>query len=119
MPSDLITIQNLRVITRIGVPDSERGEPQELSLCIRMRPARPLSGLGDDISRTVDYYRVSQSVLKLAARGERRLIETLADEVATMLLADFELAEVNVEVRKFILPETEYVAVSVSRRSEK
>lgn len=115
MHSDFITIQNLRAITRVGVPNSERGEPQEVSICLRLCPSGSLTGLGDEIGATVDYYQVSQRVLKVAADGERRLIETLAEDVATALLQDFELREVTVEIRKFILPETEYVAVSITK----
>ncbi len=118
VPPDRITIQNLRAITRVGVPDSERGEPQEISVSLRLLPAFPLADLGDDIARTVDYYQVCQEVLKLAAGGERRLLETLAEDLAAMLLARFDLAEVGVELKKFVLPETEYVAVELVRRRD-
>ena len=115
---DTITIAGLRAITRIGVPDAERSEPQEVALTVVLTPGSPLAGLGDQIGNTVDYYEVSQRLLKLAAGRPRKLIETLAEEAAEMLLAEFPLRAAAVEVRKFILPETEYVAVRVERRRD-
>ena len=116
MTPDTIRIQNLRAVTHIGVPDSERSAPQSVSICLRLVPEAGLGDLGDEVTRTVDYYEVSQRVLKLAADRPRKLIETLAEEVAEMLLDEFPLSEVGVEIRKFILPETDYVSVSIDRR---
>ena len=117
MPPDTIRIQRLRAATTIGVPDAERAAPQEVEFCLRLVPERGFVGLGDDVGQTVDYYEVSQRVLELAADGARKLIETLAEDVATALLEGFPLEEVGVEVRKFILPETEFVTVEITRRA--
>ena len=47
----------------------------------------------------------------------RKLIETLADEVATDLLKEFSLRWIEVTVRKFILPNAEWISVFVRRES--
>jgi dihydroneopterin aldolase len=44
-----------------------------------------------------------------------KLIETLADGLAAHLLATFPIERIRLEIRKFILPDTRYVAVSVVR----
>ena len=44
-----------------------------------------------------------------------KLIETLADELATHLLERFSLAEVEIELCKFILPDTKHVSVRIRR----
>jgi dihydroneopterin aldolase len=41
----------------------------------------------------------------------------LAEEIAAMLLEEFETKAVRVEVQKFILPETRHVAVRIERRA--
>ena len=51
----------------------------------------------------------------LAAARPRRLIETLALDIAGEILARFAVASVDVELRKYILPDTDYVAVRLSR----
>ena len=53
------------------------------------------------------------------AGRQDKLIETLAHEMAEHLLRHFELVRVDLELRKFILPETKYVAVKVTRWRER
>jgi dihydroneopterin aldolase len=43
------------------------------------------------------------------------LIETAAVEIAGVVLREFRPRRVSVEVKKFVLPEAEYVSVRVSR----
>jgi dihydroneopterin aldolase len=58
---------------------------------------------------------VTEFVKDLSLARPRRLIETLADEIAMALLTRFPLRAVNVELRKFILPDAAFVAVRVHR----
>jgi dihydroneopterin aldolase len=44
-----------------------------------------------------------------------KLIETLADRLGTHLLERFAMQKIVVELRKFVLPDTKFVAVTVSR----
>lgn len=118
MTRDRIQVQGLRLETRVGVPDEERAEPQEVAIDLLLVPDSRLSGLGDEIGRTVDYYEVTQALARVAAEGERKLIETLAEDLAKAAL-DFDgVVAVTVTVRKFILPETDWVSVTVSLPSE-
>jgi FolB domain-containing protein len=110
-----ILIAGLRVKTHIGVPDEERAAEQDIEIDIRIQPMRGFLEMGDDLSRTIDYAQVSERVCSLAGARPRRLIETLAEEVAGLILAEFEARFVEVELRKFILPQTRHVAVRCSR----
>lgn len=113
--SDLIEIRRLRVSTHIGVPDEERAVSQTLLVTIRMTPSQNFDGLADEISRTVDYYAVSLEIQALASARPRRLIETLAVELADHLLGNHPLSHVAVSIEKHILPDTECVAVHLER----
>lgn len=115
MEADWIEIRGLRVSTRIGVPEAERSEPQSLLIDLRMRPLRNFSRMQDSIEATVDYFAVSQRIVAIAAGQPRQLIERLADDVAATVLKEFAVRRVEVTVRKFILPETEYVAAHCVR----
>jgi len=106
-----IRIDSLRVKTWIGVPDAERMEAQEIEIDIRIQPSRNFAEMQDDINLTVDYAAVCQRVSEVAAERPRRLIESLAQEICEMILKDFAATSAEVEIRKFILPETRYVAV--------
>jgi dihydroneopterin aldolase len=112
---DQIEIRNLEVTTHIGVPEEERREPQRLSVTLILEPNRSFEGLEDRIENTVDYAAVCEAVKKVAATRPRQLVETLAEEVASHLLNRFPIWRISVEIRKFILPETEYVAVRIER----
>jgi FolB domain-containing protein len=113
---DIIEIRRLRVRTHIGVPDEERAEAQTLHVTVRMVPGQGFAGLGDEISRTIDYHAVALEIQALAAARPRRLIETLAVEIADHLLAGHPLCSVAVSIEKHILPDTECVAVHIERR---
>jgi dihydroneopterin aldolase len=106
-----IWIKGLRVRSHVGVLPEERLEDQELHVDICYQPASPFPYMNDDIMRTIDYNAVAQRVRVLASEGSRHLVETLAADVARLLVDEFHAVSVTVEVRKFILPETDYVAV--------
>ena len=115
MSADTIEIRRLRVSTHIGVPDDERAEPQTLLVTLVMTPGQNFDGLADEISRTIDYYAVSLEIEALAAARPRRLIETLATDIAAHLLENHPLAKVAITIEKHILPNTECVAVHIER----
>ena len=116
-PPDQIIISQLVVSSRIGATEEERRHPQELRVSLVMEPVGGFSNLGDLLENTVDYHAVAQVVKALAARGERLLIETLAEEIARHLLDNYQLGAVEVELRKYVLPDAKHVAVKLRRES--
>lgn len=117
MAEDEIQIEELELLARIGVFAEERAQPQRLTISLTLQPAHSFAQLGDDLARTVDYAAVCEEARNFVAGREGKLIETLAHEMAGHLLRHFGLARIDLELRKFILPETKYVAVRVSRES--
>lgn len=110
-----IRIEALRVRTQIGVPDQERADWQEVEIDLHIEPALEFPAMQDDITRTIDYALVCERIAELAAARPRKLIETLAEEIANLVRLDFGAWSVEVEVRKFILPQTRHVAVRCRR----
>jgi len=107
-----IEIHRLQVDAVIGVPEEERAAPQTLFLSLSIVPVASFGEMADRIEQTVDYDAVARRVRAVAGEKPRHLIETLADEVARMVLTEFpSAAEVGVEVEKHILPDTEAVTV--------
>lgn len=113
--ADTILIRSLELSARIGVPEEERANPQRLTVSLALEPQAGFAGLGDDITRAVDYFQVCLAVKELAKARPRALIETLAEEIAALLLERFPLRAAEVELRKFILSDTEFVAVKIRR----
>ena len=113
--ADEICIDQLELSAHIGVSDGERAEAQRLTVSLVLEPRRGFDALGDDIANAVDYFAVCEVVRQLAAAHPRRLIETLASEIAEMLLACYPLAAVEVEVRKYILQDAQFVSARLRR----
>lgn len=119
MPEDdYITLHGLGLTARVGVPEAERAVPQRLSGDVTLWPAAPLAELGDDLDRTVNYSQAAGLCRQTVARGEYRLIETLADTLCADLLRAFPLKKVRVTLRKFILPDTDAVSVTLTCRGD-
>ena len=112
---DVIAIRELEVHFHVGVPDAERARAQRLLLDVEMERDVSSAAAEDDLSQTVDYYAVSRRLLRLGEGRSWRLIETLAVEIADLILREFGVLRVTVEVRKFILPEARHVSVRVTR----
>jgi len=109
---DRIAIHDLTVFFHVGVPDAERAQPQRLALTVEME--RDFSALGDDLERAIDYEAVSRRLLLFGEGRSWKLIETLAGDLAEMILREFKPARVTVEVKKFILPRTRHVSATVT-----
>ena len=114
--SDAIIVRKLELSAHIGVPDEERARAQRLTVDLTLVPVRDFRNLGDDLANTVDYFSLTRRVQALADERPRRLIETLAHEIAGCCLDEFAIREVDVELHKYILPDTAHVSVRVSRR---
>lgn len=105
-----IWIKSLKVQSQIGVSEAERQQPQELHVDLSIQPTAPFPYMNDDVMRTIDYAAVANRVQGLAEEGPRHLIETLAADIARLIVDEFHAVAVVVEVRKFVLPNAEYVA---------
>ena len=113
---DRIHIEQLEVHGRVGVLDSERVEPQRLIFNVTLWPE--IAEPRDDIGNTVNYSEVAVWLSQFVNQHDYKLIETLAEETAAHLLAQFKVRKVAVEVRKFVLPDTDYVSVTAIRENE-
>jgi dihydroneopterin aldolase len=112
---DRIIIQDLTVHFHIGVPAQERANPQRLTLSAEIE--YDFSRLGDNLGRATDYFALSQRMLDFGRGRSWKLIETLALDLAEMILRDYKPSRVTVEVKKFIIPQATHVSARVTRPS--
>jgi len=110
-----ITISNLEVFYHVGVTDEERAKPQRLLVTVEMDHDFSAAIAGDNLAETVDYNAVSQRLLKFGDGCHWQLIETLSADIASMVLEEFKPKAVTVEVKKFVISQASYVAVSITR----
>ena len=111
-----IKIADLEVFYRVGVPDAERAQPQRLLLTVEMEFDFSNAAKTDSIANTIDYFAVSQRLLKFGDGKSWRLIEKLAADICEMILAEFKPQSVTVEVKKFPVQQARHVSVSLTKR---
>jgi dihydroneopterin aldolase len=112
---DQIHIEQIEISAHIGVPVEERASAQKLTFNITLWPIRRMDDLGDKIGRAVNYAAVCAEVKKFVGARKDKLIETLANALALHLVSVFEIRRTTIELRKYILPDVEFVSVRVTR----
>ena len=91
-------------------------KPQRLLLTVKMETDFSAAAKSDSIGDTIDYFAVTQRLLKFGDGREWRLIEKLAADIADAILSEFKPAEVTVEVKKFVIPQARHVSVTLAKR---
>lgn len=112
---DKIVIKDLELDAQIGVTEAERAHPQKLLISVELELDLSVAGRTDAESATTDYAAVANRIRKLVAERPRKLIEAVADEIADAILTNKLARAVTVEVRKFSVPRSRYVAVQITR----
>ena len=110
-----IHIERLQVDAHVGVSAEERSKRQLLLLNVTLFPYA--GAVVDELAETIDYSALAEMVRDVGARGEYMLIETLAENVVTEVMTKFAALRVKVEVRKFVLPDADYVSVTAVREA--
>jgi dihydroneopterin aldolase len=110
-----ISIVDLEVFYRVGVPDAERAQPQRLLLTVEMESDFTAAAKSDSIADTINYFAITQRLLKFGDGREWKLIEKLAADIADTVLKEFKPQSVAVEVKKFIIPEARHVSVRFTK----
>src|SRR5215469_6968258 len=100
-----ISIVDLEVHYRVGVPDEERARPQRLLLTVEMHFDFSQAAETDSIQLTIDYAAVSQKLLEFGQGKSWKLIEKLGADICQMIQTEFKPAGVSVEIKKFVIPE--------------
>jgi FolB domain-containing protein len=112
---DVIHIHDLEVFYRVGVPDEERAQPQRLLIDIELHLDFRPAAATDDLTKTINYFDVTQRLLKFGEGREWKLIEKLAEDIASTLLTTYRPTRVRVEIKKFIIPQTRHISVAITR----
>ncbi|HUY29952.1 MAG TPA: dihydroneopterin aldolase [Acidimicrobiales bacterium] len=118
--TDAIEIRGLRVLGVHGVLASEREQPQPFELDLTVDADLAPAALADDLGATVDYGRLAAVASRVVAQESFQLLETLADRVASAVLAhDARVDAVTVVLRKSRPPlpvDLSSVGVRITRR---
>ena len=97
---DRIVVEGLRADTVIGVYGWERMVRQELRIDLALHCDLREAGATDDVSRTVDYKKLTEAVRARVESSRYLLIETLACDIAECCLERDRVSRVTVRVNK-------------------
>ncbi|HEX7249150.1 MAG TPA: dihydroneopterin aldolase [Burkholderiales bacterium] len=114
---DAILIRDLRVEALIGIHKRERHVRQTLSIDLDIGLPGTAVFASDKVADTIDYEQAALRIGALAASQHFRLVETLAERIARLLLDDMGAPWVRVSVAKIgILGNAKFVGVTIERR---
>ena len=96
---DKIILHDCQFLTTIGITEQEKGTPRALHIDIELYTDIRGAAAQDHISATVSYSDVHALIAPLVQQRTWDLIETVAQQVANQILAEFPLQGVLVRVR--------------------
>ncbi|HAS6173982.1 TPA: bifunctional dihydroneopterin aldolase/7,8-dihydroneopterin epimerase [Vibrio vulnificus] len=116
MALDKVFIEQLEVITTIGVYDWEQQIKQKLVLDIEMAHDNRPAGKSDDVADALDYAQVSEAVLNHIESGRFLLVERVAEEVAELIMTQFSVSWIRIRLAKpGAVPQARAVGVVIER----
>jgi len=115
--TDIVYVRNLVFKTIIGVLPHERDTPQPVCISLELTVDTAPAAKSKDLSDTLDYAFLAEAVEALAIEEQCLLVETLAQQIAGLALAQPLVQAVRVNVGKpDALQKAEQVGVEIYRR---
>ena len=97
---DIVFINDLRIETIIGIYDWERRVKQTVSLDLEMAADIRAAAATDAIEDTLNYKAVAKRLIAFVGESRFQLVETLAEKVADIVLAEFDVKWLKLTVHK-------------------
>jgi len=115
LSGDRIFVENLVVSCRVGITEKERSRRQAVILDLHIFRDLREAGISDDRGKTSDYAALRESVFELVSRGEFKLLESIAEKVASRLLEGAAVSQVNVKIRKKKYSTSPNIGIEITR----
>ena len=113
--ADKLVISDLVAECRIGVYEWEQANPQHVWIDLELAIDAAKAAALDDVKATIDYGRLVSAVTQHVQHKPFGLLETIAEDVASLILKEFAVSQVLVRVKKRALPGLDYAAVEITR----
>ena len=116
---DKIILRDIQFHGYHGVAEAERQLGQKYEIDLELMTDLSAAGKTDDLTDTIDYAQVVQRVIEIGTQGSFQLFEALAETIAESILAQFQIEEVRITVKKLsppIAPTLTYAGVEIHRK---
>ncbi len=97
---DRIFFRDIRVEAVVGIWEWERRITQTVSIDLEFSTDVRKAAENDSIEDTLDYKRVAKRVIEYVGNTRFRLVESLADSLAALVIREFGVSRVQVSVAK-------------------
>ncbi len=98
--TDKIFIKELRIPCLIGIFDWERKKKQIVSIDLEFPSSILKSAKSDNIRDAADYKKIAKRTIDYVSSSKFYLIEALIENLAQVLLKEFKLKEITLQVEK-------------------
>jgi dihydroneopterin aldolase len=116
---DKIFLEDLRVEAVIGIWEWERRVRQTISLNLELQTDVKRAAASDEIEAALDYKSIAKELIRVVETSEFKLVETLAETLARIVVTDFGVAWVKLSVSKpGAIEGSRNVGVLIERTSE-
>ncbi|MDH3408251.1 MAG: dihydroneopterin aldolase, partial [Gammaproteobacteria bacterium] len=88
---DIIFLHDLRVETVIGIWEWERKIRQTVAIDLDMSADIRRAAASDSVDDTLNYKLVAKRIQQFVADSSFQLVETLAEKIAEIVLAEFDV----------------------------
>ncbi len=100
------------------MPEAERREAQRLLISLEMNVASFVhAAKTDDLSRTINYYEGGAAHAARGGEASAPVAGNFGRGYLTDLLKSYPMQKLTLEIKKFILPDTQYVSVRIERHA--
>ena len=99
-PRRKVFVRGLVLDAHIGAYDSEKGATQPIKIDFEAEVIEPANPVSDSMEDVVCYDRMTQGIKAIIAEGHIKLVETLAERVADLVLSHPMVLSVFVRIVK-------------------
>jgi len=97
---DIIYLHDLKIDTVIGIFEWERRVKQSVIIDLDMATDIGKAAASEDIADTLDYKAIAKRLIDFVGDSNFQLVETLAERIAEIVLAEFNVQWLRLRVNK-------------------
>ncbi len=111
-----VFVRDLVLFGSIGVHHHEREAEQRIRVNLDLAVSEGAEPVNDKLNNVICYEKIVTKVRTIVGRGHVNLVETLAEDIATLCLTDARVRSVRVRIEKLdIVPEAQSVGIEIER----
>ena len=111
-----VFVRELEIVASVGIFEVEHRYEQRVMISVELNVEDHYDGVSEKLTDVLDYGTLVDGIERLAQSRHFKLIETLAEKVADLCLADVRVLSTKVRIEKpDILPSCRAVGIEIER----